>query len=118
VRAVAFDAPFLDIGTPADYMATSLAFARTEAPAETLQPVALVGARATIAPSARLIRTILWDDVEVGDEVSLTDCIVADGVRVPPGARWSRRVIVPAGCCEPRPGDTRLGDLLLAPIDR
>ena len=118
VRAVAFDAPFLDIGTPADYLATSLAFARAEAPAEMLQPPALVGAGATIAPSARLIRTILWDDVEVGDEASLTDCIVADGVRVPSGVRWHRQVIVPAGCCEPRADDTRVGGLLLAPVDR
>jgi mannose-1-phosphate guanylyltransferase len=118
VRAVAFDASFQDIGTPADYLATSLAFARAEAPVEISRPAALVGARATIAPSARLTRTILWDDVEVGDEASLTDCVVADGVHVPPGVRWHRLAVVPAGCCEPRPGDARTGDLLLAPIDR
>jgi len=118
VRAVTFDASFRDIGTPADYLATSLALARTEAPSEISRPTALVGARATIAPSARLTRTILWDDVEVGDEASLTDCVVADGVHVPPGVRWHRLAVVPAGCCEPRPGDARTGDLLLASIDR
>ena len=118
VRAVAFDASFRDIGTPADYLATSLAFERGETPAETARPGALVGARATIAPSARLIRTILWDDVEVGDEASLTDCVIADGVHVPPGVRWHRLAVVPAWRCEPRPGDQRVGDLLLAPIDR
>jgi mannose-1-phosphate guanylyltransferase len=118
VRAVPFDSSFLDIGTPADYLATSLALAGAEPPAGTPQPAALVGARARIAPSARLIRTILWDDVEVGSEASLTDCIVADGVRVPAGIRCHRRAIVPAGCCEPRPGEERVGDVLLASIDR
>jgi mannose-1-phosphate guanylyltransferase len=118
VRAVAFDASFRDIGTPADYLATSLAFAGGETPAETAQPTALVGARATIAPSARLVRTILWDDVEVGDEAALTDCVIADGVHVPAGVQWHRLAVVPAWCCEPRPGDQRAGDLLLAPIDR
>jgi NDP-sugar pyrophosphorylase family protein len=118
VRAVPFDASFMDIGTPADYLATSLAFAGPEATAPLSLPSPLAGTRTTIAPSARVVRTILWDDVEVGDEASLTNCIIADGVRVPPGVRWHRRAVVPAGCCAPRPGDESVGDLLLAPIDR
>jgi NDP-sugar pyrophosphorylase family protein len=118
VRAVALDASFLDIGTPADYLATSLAFAGAGRESRPSLPSMLVGARTTIAPSARVVRTILWDDVEVGAEASLTDCIVADGVRVPPGVRWHRLAVVPAAHCEPRSGDERIGNLLLAPIDR
>jgi mannose-1-phosphate guanylyltransferase len=118
VRAVSFDASFLDIGTPADYLATSLAFAGAGREERLSLPSPLAGAHAAIAPSARVVRTILWDDVEIGDEASLTDCIVTDGVRVPPGVRWRRVAVVPAGCCEPRSGDERVGDLLLAPIDR
>jgi NDP-sugar pyrophosphorylase family protein len=118
VRALAFDASFLDIGTPADYLATSLAAAAAGSSGRQSEPSLLAGARTTIAPSARVVRTVLWDDVEVGGDASLTDCIIADGVRVPPGARWQRVAVVPAGCCEPRPGDERVGDLLLAPIDR
>ena len=118
VRAVAFGGSFADIGTPADYLATSLAFAGPEATAPLSLPSPLAGARTAMAPSARVVRTILWDDVTIGENASLTDCVIADGVRVPPGVRWNRLAVVPADCCAPREGDQRVGDLLLAPIDR
>lgn len=118
VRALAFDASFVDIGTPADYLATSLALAGAAEAERISLPSLLAGPRTTIAPSARVVRTILWDDVEVGDDASLTDCIIADAVRVPPGARWRGRAVVPAGRCAARPGDEIAGDLLLTSIDR
>jgi mannose-1-phosphate guanylyltransferase len=118
VRAVTFDASFSDIGTPADYLATSLAFAGADASGDAAHRSPLVGARTTIAPSARVIRTVLWDDVEIGEDAWLTECVVADGVRVPPGVRWRRLAVVPAERCAPGPGDQTMGDLLLAPIDR
>jgi mannose-1-phosphate guanylyltransferase len=118
VRALVFDATFSDIGTPADYLATSLALAERERADGVLRPSPLAGARATVARSARVVRSILWDDVQIADDASLTECIIADGVRVPAGARWQRLAVVPAACCAARPGDTVAGDLLLAPIDR
>ncbi len=118
VRAVDVGASFADIGTPTDYLATSLAFAGPEATAPLSLPSPLAGARTVIAPSARVVRTILWDDVEVGENASLTECVIADGVRVPPGVRWARLAVVPAECCAPREGDQSVGDLLLVPFDR
>ena len=118
VRAVAVDATFSDIGTPADYLATSMAFAGGAAETPLALPSVLAGARVTIAPSARLVRTVLWDDVEVGEGASLNECVVADRVRVPPGVRWTRLAVVPAGSCAPGAGDQRAGDLLLSPLDR
>jgi mannose-1-phosphate guanylyltransferase len=118
VRAVAVDAAFCDIGTPADYLATSLAFAGSAAEAPLSLPSVLAGARVTVAPSARLVRTILWDDVTVGEDASLCECVVADGVRVPPGVGWSRLAVVPAAGCAPGAGEQRVGDLLLSPLDR
>jgi NDP-sugar pyrophosphorylase family protein len=118
VQAVAVNAAFSDIGTPADYLATSLAFAGGAADAPLSLPSILAGARATVAPSASLVRTILWDDVEVGEDASLSECVVADGVRVPPGVRWTRLAVVRAGCCAPGGGDQRVGALLLSPLDR
>ncbi len=44
------------------------------------------GERCTIAPDARVERTILWNDVTVESGASLVECIVADGVTVPAGA--------------------------------
>jgi len=119
VRAYRCDASFVDIGTPADYLATSLELASGGAAGGTpAQPPGLVGARAKIAGSAGLERTILWDDVEVGEDASLSECVVADGVRVPPDVRWTRQAVVRAGCCAPAAGDQRVGDLLLSPLDR
>jgi mannose-1-phosphate guanylyltransferase len=118
VRAVAVNATFFDIGTPADYLATSLAFAGGAAEAPLSLPSVLAGVRVTVAPSARLVRTILWDDVEVGEDASLSECVVADGVRVPPGVRWTRLAVVPAACCAPGAGNWHVGDLLLSPLDR
>jgi mannose-1-phosphate guanylyltransferase len=119
IRAYRCRASFVDIGTPADYLAASLALTAADQP-DTMpdRPSPLVGSGARIAASARLDRTILWDDVEVGADARLSECIAADGVRIPPGVRWSRRAIVPAASCPPAPGDELIGDLLLAPIDR
>jgi NDP-sugar pyrophosphorylase family protein len=84
------DATFQDIGTPADLLATSLELAaaagRENRPAW--------GVRVEVAASARLTRTVLWDDVTVGNDVELHECIVADGVTIPDGAGYERCAIV------------------------
>jgi NDP-sugar pyrophosphorylase family protein len=111
VRAWRTDGAFHDIGTPADYLATSLAFAARERRADQL-----VGDRCRVASSARLTRTVLWNDVAVGDHAELTDCVVADGVMIPAGARFDGCAIVKADGRDARPGEERAGDLLLARV--
>jgi mannose-1-phosphate guanylyltransferase len=119
IRIYPSRALFVDIGTPADYLATSLRLASAGGSAlAEARPSVLCGTRTIVATSARLERTILWDDVEVGANAQLTECVAADGVRVPPDVRWTRRAIVPAASCAPAPGDELIGDLLLAAIDR
>jgi ADP-glucose pyrophosphorylase len=39
-------------------------------------------------------QSILWDDVEVGAGVQLDECIVTDGVQVPPGATHRRAILL------------------------
>ena len=110
VRAYAGAATFHDIGTPADYLAASLALARAdglEAPA--------AGERCAIDGGARLVRTAVWDDVAIGAGCRLTDCIVADGVRIPPGSTFDRQIITAAGGTPPA-GARRAGDLWLSPL--
>jgi NDP-sugar pyrophosphorylase family protein len=85
VRAFCCDASFWDIGTAGDYLRTSLAFSRTGVDA---------GRGTTIDPSARVAQSILWDDIEVGANASLEGCIAADGVRVPPGARYTHSILM------------------------
>ncbi len=63
-----------------------------------------------------MVRSLLWDDVSIGEEARLEDCIVGDGVAIPAGSVFRRRAIVctevePAG-----PSETRVGDLLVAEL--
>jgi mannose-1-phosphate guanylyltransferase len=90
IRAFVSNASFQDIGTPADLLSTSLDLAaaagRPDAPRR--------GRRVRVDPSAHVDRSLLWDDVGVGADAVLRECIVADGVAIAAGERFERRVIV------------------------
>jgi hypothetical protein len=58
----------------------------------------------------------LWDDVTVGDDARLTECVVADGVCILPGTRFERVAIVPAEGRTTMPGDEIRDQLLATPI--
>ncbi len=85
------DTAFWDIGTALDYWNTSCAFMRGDGDDWVAR-----GQRLRVEASARVTRSILWDDVEVGPDCTLDECIVADGVRVPAGAHYRRVVLVGA----------------------
>jgi mannose-1-phosphate guanylyltransferase len=101
------DASFSDIGTPRDYLETSLALAEVEGPR------LADGRRVSVSPSAEIIRTALWDDVAIGSGARLVDCIVCDGVHVPAGASYERHAIVRAEGVVPANGERIEGDLLV-----
>ena len=90
IRAFVCSASFHDIGTPADLLTTSLRLAaaagRPDSPRH--------GERVQIASSARVERSLLWDDVTVEAGASLRECIVADGVTIHSGESFERRAIV------------------------
>ena len=94
-------ATFHDIGTPADLLETSLAFAAADGRPD--RPRWGRGVR--VASSARVTRSDLWDNVTIEDGCDLEECVVADGVTVPRGARYHRCAIV-------RSGDTLLAQPL------
>ena len=103
VSAFVCAASFRDIGTPADYLDTSLQLAQTEGDR-------LISGRGTqIDARARIVRSAVWDDVRIGPDADITECIVADGVTIPAGAVYRRVALVR------RRGDT---ELLVHPIDR
>jgi len=113
VRAhVVEQARFYDIGTPGDYLRTSLAIARQEG-LEALP----AGAGTDVHPTARIVRSALWDHVVVEEGCQLTDCVVVDGIRVPRGSTFEGCAIVQAEA-GPTDGAERVGDLLVAPLDR
>jgi NDP-sugar pyrophosphorylase family protein len=84
VRGFVCDAHFLDVGTTEDYWRTSRYFAEREGHAGST-----IGLHSHLDPSARVIDSILWDDVEVGADAMIEQCIVTDGVSIPARARRS-----------------------------
>ena len=109
------EGPFHDIGTPADYATTVEAVAT----AEGRSPVPR-GERSVVHPTARVERSILWDDVVVGADCVVTGCVLTDGVRLPDGTVIERRAVACGGAdgesASPLPRETRLGDLRVVPL--
>jgi NDP-sugar pyrophosphorylase family protein len=87
VHGAVIDAAFRDVGTIADYWHTSLELADAS-PAEAWR-----GRGVSISPSAQVRRSFLWDEVEIGDDCVVDECIVTDGVRLPAGSRYRRMVL-------------------------
>ena len=88
IRGFVCDASFFDVGTPADYWATSRTLAGDREQH---------GRGVRIDPTARVNGCILWDDVTVGAHAVLDDCIVADRVAVPDGATHRRSMLLNVG---------------------
>lgn len=104
IAAFVCNASFRDIGTPADYLETSLQLAAVEGDH-------LVSARGTwIDDAARLARCAVWDDVRIARGARLTECVIADGVEIPEGAEYHR-------CAIGRRPDAPDGALTIRPID-
>jgi NDP-sugar pyrophosphorylase family protein len=110
VRGWPLTQPFVDIGTPDDYLRTALAIAAGEAGGSTVE----AGAR--VDPSARLARTVVWADARIGAGVDLQDCIVAGPVTVPAGFQASRTMILPASLATPADSVTARDGMALFPI--
>lgn len=88
IRVYRSGAELLDVGTAADYLATVDLVARREG--RSLDR----GVDVTQHPTAHVEHSILWDRIDIGEGARLVDCIVADGVVVPAGAEYQRRVLV------------------------
>ena len=104
------DASFQDIGTPADYLRTSLDLAAREG------DHLAAGKGVRVDSSATLTDTLVWDDVILEAGVRLEASIVCDGARVPRNARYQRCVILPAEGLTPASGERLEHGLLIAPF--
>lgn len=107
VAACIVDAPFSDIGTPADYLQTSVGLAAREGDR------LVSGAGMEIDPGATLTRTAVWDNVRIGANCVLKDCIVCDGVQIGEGSRYERCALVPFAGQPIHPDERREGDLIV-----
>jgi NDP-sugar pyrophosphorylase family protein len=88
VQGFVTEAAFLDIGTIADYWSASWSLIEAGG-----VNTGAIGSRARIDPSARVTRSILWDDVEVSKHCMIEECIVTDGVTIPSGAHLRRTIL-------------------------
>lgn len=110
IGAYITSASFDDIGTPADYLQTSLKLAVSEGNH-------LVGTNGvTVESETILTDTAVWDDVVIGRGARLDRTIVCDGARIPPGARYSGCVILPAAGRSASANDRVENGLLIASL--
>ena len=112
IRAHRCEDEFLDVGTPADYLAASLAAARREG-----YDALPVGAGSTVHPTASLVRTAVWDHTRIGADCRLDECIVADGVSLPAGTVLRRRICVPADAAAAPGSGSTAGNAAVYPLD-
>ncbi len=102
IRGYCIDKPFLDVGTPAEYLATAVATDAMEGGRLTRRsnhtPDDGTGRHAV-----ELRESIVWPEVTLEPGVRLERCIVAGDVRLPAGFAASESIIVPSAVL--RPGD-------------
>ncbi len=91
VRGYICRASFWDVGTVRDYWNTSIAF-KDSFEARDRD----IGHHGSVDPTAQVTRSILWDDVRIGANAIVDECIVTDGVTIAEGARY-RRVVLKRG---------------------
>jgi NDP-sugar pyrophosphorylase family protein len=107
IRAFHATAEFFDIGTPADYLDTSLRIAEREGHS--------AGGHAQVDPSARIERSVLWDDVVVEAGAMLKECVVTDGVRIPSDTSW-HEVTIRVATDDLAPGERRFDELAIGSL--
>ncbi len=81
IRGFRAETRFIDVGTPRDYLEAALTFAED--------------------PRPGITRSVLWPEARVPTGVVLDECVVAGPVRLPPGFRARRAVVVPAELARP-----------------
>jgi NDP-sugar pyrophosphorylase family protein len=108
IRLFTTSAEFFDIGTPADYLDTSLRLGDRERHAR-------VPSNAQVDSTAVVERSILWDDVVVEAGTMLRECVVTDGVRVPADTSW-HGVTIRVAVGELGLGERRIEDLAIASL--
>jgi NDP-sugar pyrophosphorylase family protein len=88
VRVFQTGVEFFDIGTPADYLETVRRVASRDG-----RPLDR-GEGCEVDAAAVVDGTVMWDRVRVGPGAEVRDCIVADDVEIPAGARYARCAII------------------------
>jgi mannose-1-phosphate guanylyltransferase len=97
IRGWRLNLPFVDVGTPRDYLHAALALAGPDDGLSVIEP------GAQVHETARVERSVVWPGARVGARAQLDRCVVAGAVAVPDGFQARSGVIVPSSVA--RPGD-------------
>jgi NDP-sugar pyrophosphorylase family protein len=90
VAAFVCDASFWDIGSVEDYVTTSRGLRQLEDTRRSADE----GDDVRVDPSARVRDCILWNDIEIGADCQLDECIVTDHVTVARGSTYRRAILL------------------------
>jgi NDP-sugar pyrophosphorylase family protein len=88
IAAHVTDANWFELSTIPRYLDISLAMMTG--------PCVFMGSNCSISAGASIRDSVLWDDVTIGDGVSLYRTIIADGVTIAPGEHFENAAIVRA----------------------
>jgi NDP-sugar pyrophosphorylase family protein len=111
IRAERVDTPFLDVGTPSDYLQAALTLAHAEGLA-----LAMDAGPGAVHPSARITDSAVWPGARVGADVTLSRCIVTGDVSVPDGFTAEHVSILPSHVVADGDDARVVGDLALFPL--
>ena len=90
IRGWRVTTPFLDVGTPRDYLDAAQRLGRADG------DQSLIDSGARVDPTAHLTGSVVWSGARIGEGAVLEDCIVTGGAAVPPGLRVRGVAIIPA----------------------
>jgi len=110
--AFPIEAPFREVGTPHDYLETTLGIANDEG-----LPLSVISANSKIHRSATLTQTTVWDHVEIGANCCLHECIVTDNVILPTGTNANRQIFIATERLASTLEERRFGNALVYPIE-
>ena len=110
LRGYRVDTPFLDVGTPADYLDAAV---RLAAPAANA-----IESGASIAADARVTGSVVWAGATIGAGATIDRSVVTSGLIVPPGFTAARAVLLPSALARPDDAFEIRGDIAIAPLSQ
>jgi mannose-1-phosphate guanylyltransferase len=110
LRGYCIDLPFVDVGTPRDYLAAALALAGSG-------NGNAIEEGAHVEGTAKMSGSVVWTNSSVGPDCVLEDCVVAN-VKLPARFHASSAVLVPASIATPTDSVTIIGSVAVFPLKR
>lgn len=110
LRGYRVETPFLDVGTPSDYLDAAIRLARPAANA--IEPGAVVD------PAARVSESIVWAGASIAAGATLDRSVATSGVHVPAGFASTGAVLLPSVLARSTDRFEIRGDIAVVPLSQ